>query len=114
MLMPCGIFNINEPLIFGMPLMLNATMLIPFILMPVLSLLLAYAAIMLGLMPAPIGLIGATSVPIFFSGIMQGSWRIGVFQIVIVLLSMVVYYPFFKAVDKQACAEEAAVEIETE
>lgn len=109
MLLPCGIFNINEPLIFGMPLMLNATLLIPFLVMPILSLLLGYGAIALGLMPAPIGLIGATSVPVFFSGIMQGSWKIGVFQIVIVLLSVVVYYPFFKALDKQACLEEAEI-----
>lgn len=78
MLLPCGIFNINEPLIFGMPLM-----------------------------PAPIELIGATSVPIVFSGMMQGSWRIGVFQIVITLISIVMYYPFFKALDNQACKEEA-------
>lgn len=107
MLLPCGIFNINEPLIFGMPLMLNATLLIPFILMPVISLVLGYLAITIGLMPAPVGLIGATSVPIIFSGIMQGSWRIGIFQIVITLISIAVYYPFFKALDNQACKEEA-------
>lgn len=107
MLLPCGIFNINEPLIFGMPLMLNATLLIPFIVMPVISLILGYLAIVIGLMPAPVGLIGATSVPIIFSGIMQGSWRIGIFQIVITLISIVVYYPFFKALDNQACKEEA-------
>ena len=107
MLLPCGIFNINEPLIFGMPLMLNATLLIPFIVMPVISLLLGYLAIAVGLMPAPVGLIGATSVPIIFSGIMQGSWRIGLFQVVITVISMVMYYPFFKALDKQACEEEA-------
>lgn len=107
MLLPCGIFNINEPLIFGMPLMLNATLLIPFILMPIISLILGYLAIAIGLMPAPVGLIGATSVPIVFSGIMQGSWRIGIFQIVITVISMALYYPFFKALDNQACEEEA-------
>lgn len=107
MLLPCGIFNINEPLIFGMPLMLNATLLIPFIVMPVVSLVLGYLAIIVGLMPAPVGLIGATSVPIIFSGIMQGSWRIGIFQVVITLISIAVYYPFFKALDNQACKEEA-------
>lgn len=107
MLLPCGIFNINEPLIFGMPLMLNATLLIPFILMPVISLVLGYLAITIGLMPAPVGLIGATSVPIIFSGIMQGSFRIGIFQVIITLISIAVYYPFFKALDNQACKEEA-------
>ena len=33
--LPCGIFNINEPLVYGMPLMLNFTMLIPFIVTPI-------------------------------------------------------------------------------
>lgn len=108
--LPCGLFNINEPLIYGFPLMLNAAMIIPFIIMPLLSLILGYAAIMLGLMPAPVGLLGVTSMPIFFGGVIQGSWKIGVFQIIITLISCVVYYPFFMAMDKQAVAEEKAVE----
>lgn len=108
--LPCGLFNINEPLIYGFPLMLNAAMIIPFIVMPLVSLILGYAAIMLGLMPAPVGLVGVTSMPVFFGGIVQGSWKIGVFQIIITLISCVVYYPFFMAMDKQAVAEEKADE----
>ena len=90
--------------------MLNAAMIIPFIVMPLVSLILGYAAIMLGLMPAPVGLVGVTSMPVFFGGIVQGSWKIGVFQIIITLISCVVYYPFFMAMDKQAVAEEKADE----
>ena len=78
--------------------------------MPLVSLILGYAAIMLGLMPAPVGLVGVTSMPVFFGGIVQGSWKIGVFQIIITLISCVVYYPFFMAMDKQAVAEEKADE----
>ena len=48
--------------------------------------------------------------PVFFGGIVQGSWKIGVFQIIITLISCVVYYPFFMAMDKQAVAEEKADE----
>lgn len=106
--LPCGLFNINEPLIYGFPLMLNAAMIIPFVVMPLISLVLGYAAIALGLMPAPVGLLGVTSMPIFFGGLLQGSWKIGVFQIVITIISCFVYYPFFMAMDKQALAEEKA------
>ena len=60
-------FNINEPLIYGFPLMLNAAMIIPFIVMPLVSLILGYAAIMLGLMPAPVGLVGVLPVCQSFS-----------------------------------------------
>ena len=99
--LPCGIFNINEPLIYGMPLMLNFTMLIPFIV----------AAIMLGLMPCPTGLIGMNTMPIFVYGVIQGSWKIGVYQILMTIMSAAIWYPFFKAADKQALAEEQAGEI---
>ena len=109
--LPCGIFNINEPLIYGMPLMLNFTMLIPFIVVPILSLVCAWAAIMLGLMPCPTGLIGMNTMPIFVYGVIQGSWKIGVYQILMTIMSAAIWYPFFKAADKQALAEEQAGEI---
>lgn len=106
--LPCGIFNINEPLVYGMPLMLNFTMLIPFILVPILSLVCAYAAIMLGLMPCPTGLIGMNTMPIFIYGVVQGSWKIGVYQVIMTVVSALIWYPFFKAADSQALAEEQA------
>lgn len=109
--LPCGIFNINEPLVYGMPLMLNFATLIPFLVMPIISEVLAYAAITLGLMPAPIGIIGVGSMPLFIYGIIQGSWKIGVYQIVVTLISVVVWYPFFRAIDKQALAEEQAAAV---
>src|SRR5699024_12750642 len=58
--LPCGLFNINEPLIYAVPLMLNAAMIIPFIVMPLVRLLLGYAAIILGLKPASLVLAGLT------------------------------------------------------
>lgn len=106
--LPCGIFNINEPLIYGMPLMLNFTFIIPFILVPVLSLVIAYVAIILGLMPCPTGLIGMNTMPIFIYGVVQGSWKIGVYQVLMTIMSAAIWYPFFKIVDNQALAEENA------
>lgn len=106
--LPCGIFNINEPLVYGMPLMMNFTFVIPFILTPILSLLMAYGAIVLGLMPAPTGIIGMNTMPLFIYGVIQGSWKIGVYQIIATLMSCAIWYPFFKAADQQALAEEQA------
>ena len=106
--LPCGIFNINEPLVYGMPLMLNFTMLIPFIVTPILSLVFAWAAITLGLMPCPTGLIGMNTMPIFIYGVIQGSWKIGIYQILMTIMSAAIWYPFFKAADNQAVAEEKA------
>lgn len=109
--LPCGIFNINEPLVYGLPLMMNFTFVIPFILVPVLSLLMAYGAIALGLMPIPTGIIGMNTMPIFIYGVIQGSWKIGVYQLVSTAMSCAIWYPFFKAADEQALAEEKAAEL---
>ena len=43
--LPCGLFNINEPMVYGMPLMMNFTFLIPFIVTPLLSLLMLFNAV---------------------------------------------------------------------
>ena len=80
--------------------------LIPFMVTPIVSLLMAYGAIQLGLMPAPTGIIGISSMPIVAYGIMQGSWQIGVYQIVATLVSAAIWFPFFKAADSQALKDE--------
>ena len=108
LVLPCGIFNINEPVVFGLPLMYNFTFIIPFMLTPILSLLLAYGAIQCGLMPAPTGIIGISSMPIIAYGLMQGSWKIAVYQVVATIMSAAIWYPFFKVADRQALVEEQA------
>lgn len=110
MVLPCGIFNVNEPVVFGMPLMLNAVIFIPFVLVPVATLLMAYALIKTNIMPAPIGILIPGSTPPIFSGLMQGSWKISVFQAFAILFSAVVYYPFFKVLDNQALKQENELE----
>ncbi len=110
--LPVGLFNINEPVVFGLPLMYNFTFIIPFMVTPILSLLLAYVCIQLGLMPAPTGIIGISSMPIVVYGIMQGSWKIGVYQIVATLMSAAIWFPFFKVADAQALREEQEAELQ--
>ena len=104
--MPCGLFNVNEPVVFGMPLMLNPITFIPFLITPIIVLLLAYFAINLNIIPAPIGLMIPSSTPPIFSGLMQGSWKLSVFEVFITFLSAVIYFPFFKILDNQALKEE--------
>ena len=61
-------------------------------------------------MPVPTGIIGFNSMPIFIYGVLQGSWKIGVYQLIATAMSAAIWYPFFKAIDKQALAEEQAAE----
>ena len=49
--LPFGVFNMNEPLVFGLPVILNPILFLPFLIVPVVSLLIGYAAVACGFMP---------------------------------------------------------------
>ncbi|SHM71949.1 PTS system, cellobiose-specific IIC component [Caldanaerovirga acetigignens] len=101
-----GICGINEPIIFGTPVILNPLMAIPFILTPIILSVVAYIATAIGVVPPLMGAMMPLGTPIIVSGLLQGSWRIAVLQIVLVILSAVIYYPFFKIADENAYEEE--------
>ncbi|MCA5964703.1 PTS transporter subunit EIIC [Blautia sp. RD014234] len=93
---PAVFFNINEILVYGLPIVLNPIMVIPFILTPLCSLLIAYGAAVSGFLP----LLGETvtwTTPVFFSGYLSsGSWRGAAVQAVIVFVGTAIYTPFVK------------------
>lgn len=89
-----AIFNVNEILIFGLPIFLNPIYIIPFILAPIISNVVAYFAIVDGFVPATNGLVEWTT-PIFLSGYLAThSWAGSVLQAVNVAICAVLYYPF--------------------
>ncbi|MBS6500965.1 MAG: PTS sugar transporter subunit IIC [Clostridium sp.] len=102
-----GIFNINEPIIFGAPIVLNPTLIIPFIITPLVTATLSWFAMSLGLvsrgvvtapwtLPGPIGAFVATG----------GDWRASVLNIICIVISVIIYYPFVKIFDKKLSLEE--------
>lgn len=95
-----GIFNINEPVIFGLPIVYNPIMLIPFILVPLLSFIITYGAATLGFL-APFGSVQVPwTTPVIISGFLLGGWRAALIQLIILVISILVYYPFVKRQDK--------------
>lgn len=104
---PCGVFGVNEPVIFGLPIMLNPILFIPFVLAPVIIVSLAYFLISIGLIGAPVGLIGAGSIPPFLHGLANGSLTFAIYEVVSIGISMLIYYPFFRLIDQNALKEEA-------
>ncbi len=110
LVLPVGLFNINEPVVFALPIMYNFMFIIPFMITPILSLLLAYVFIQIGFMPIPTGIIGFSSMPIVVYGILQGSWKIGLYQVIATVMSAAIWYPFFKTADKIALKEEQEAE----
>ena len=102
-----GIFGINEMIIFGLPVVLNPLIVIPFILTPLVNTILATIATLIGLIPYTTGAALPWTTPFFFSGwLATGSIVAGLFQIVLIIIGMGIYYPFFKVIDKQYLHEE--------
>lgn len=102
-----AIFNINEPLIFGLPIVYNPMLTIPFILAPIVSASIGYWSVQLGLAgkaiaqtpwPTPIGI-----------GAYVGSGgNIGAFVVALIcaLAAFVIWYPFIKMYDSKLYKEE--------
>lgn len=103
-----GLFNINEPVIFGFPIMYNPILLIPFLLCPVVVMLFLWAAYALGLQAYPQVLI-LTCLPIGLSGFMSAlDWRNALFPFIMLPVCWIIYYPFFKLYEKQCIEREEA------
>ncbi len=104
------IFNVGEPTLFGIPLMMNVIYFIPFILANVVSILIAYFATAVGLVPVCTGLAQVPwTTPLLISGYFAtGSIMGSVLQLVCLIVVVLIWLPFVKVADKQICDEEAA------
>lgn len=105
-----AIFNINEPIIFGLPMVLNPLMMIPFIFVPVINSIIAYGFMAFHIVgkgiietpwttPAPLG-----------AALGCMDFKAAIMVIGLIILDMVLYYPFFKLLEKQKLEEENSVQ----
>ncbi|MGL5153019.1 MAG: PTS sugar transporter subunit IIC [Clostridium sp.] len=106
-----SIFNINEPVIFGFPVVLNPILIVPFIITPMVCATIAWFATKLGMvgavtvtapwtLPGPIGAFLATN----------GDIRASILNILLIILSILIYLPFVKMYDNKLLEEEQAEE----
>ncbi|WNC14709.1 PTS cellobiose transporter subunit IIC [Brevibacillus brevis] len=105
-----GLFNINEPVIFGMPIVMNPLLIIPFIVAPIVLVVISYAAMTLGWVAKPSGVAVPWTTPPIISGYLATGGKISgsVLQLVNFVIALLIYYPFFRLWDKQKLAEEKA------
>jgi len=102
-----GIFNVNEPIIFGLPIVMNPLIIIPWILAPMLVTLVTYISMSTGLVPPPTGVTVPWTVPIFINGIMAtNSLAGGLLQLVNFVIVLVVWFPFLKVIDRMNIQKE--------
>ncbi|HEV1262037.1 TPA: PTS sugar transporter subunit IIC [Streptococcus pneumoniae] len=96
-----GLFNINEPAMFGVPIVLNILLLVPFILAPMFNLLVAWGAMASGLVPLTYTDPGWTMPPVISSLLATGSISGSLLQIVLIVLDVLLYLPFVIAIEKR-------------
>lgn len=97
-----GLFNVNEPVIFGLPVVLNATILIPWILAPLIVTTFNYLLMAAGIFPAPTGVSVPWTVPIFFSGMLATNSILGgILQLIDLVIVGFIWYPFLRVLDRE-------------
>ncbi|WP_017470824.1 PTS sugar transporter subunit IIC [Amphibacillus jilinensis] len=101
-----GLTGINEPIMFGVPLVLNMKLLIPLIIAPLATSIIAMIATTIGLVEPLRGIGVPLGTPIFINGFLEGGWRVPILQLVLLFVSLALYYPFFRSLDREALLVE--------
>lgn len=101
-----ALFNINEPILFGVPIVLNPVLGVPFVLAPVLSGILTYLAIWIGIIPPLNGVFVPWTTPAVISGFIVGGWKVALWQILMLAMTVVLYWPFARKYDRMLYQQE--------
>lgn len=101
-----GFFGINEPIVFGLPIVLNPMMLIPFVFVPTINIIISYAAMAAGLVPYTSGVAVPWTMPVVISGFLSTGWRGALLQALLLILGVGLYYPFIRVLDRQYLEDE--------
>ncbi|MFT8725249.1 PTS sugar transporter subunit IIC [Liquorilactobacillus nagelii] len=103
-----ALFNINEPFLFGLPLVMNPFLAIPFFLTPVIVALTTYLVIYFGIVPPLNGVAAPWTTPPIISGFLIGGWKMAIWQAIVLVMSTAIYFPFAKKYDNYLLAQEQA------
>lgn len=107
-----ALFNINEPILFGLPIVYNVNLMIPFITAPLASGLLGYVAVSSGIVPKII-IQQPWPTPVGLSGFLATrSWQGAVLSILCALVAFLIWFPFIKHYDNVLLAKEKSASAE--
>lgn len=102
-----GIFNVNEPIIFGLPIMLNPIIAIPFMIAPLVTGAIGYFATAIGFAGRAVVMIPWTTPPIISAWIATaGDMGAVITQIICLVVAVLIYLPFVYAANKETTVEE--------
>lgn len=110
-----GLFNINEPLLFGLPIVLNPVLFVPFILTPMVNVTIAFFATKWGFVPAATVSPPWTTPPIINGFLATQSWQGAALSIVLIVVAVCIYLPFISMANRMAKQnEQQAADSETQ
>lgn len=104
--LPMGVFNINEPVIFGMPIVLNPVYLIPWLIVPPVCAAIAYGATAIGLIP-PVFVAVPWVMPVGIYAFLAtgGSFLAAVVSLVNLAIATAIWTPFVIMANKMEISE---------
>ena len=107
--LPSAIFCINEPVIFGFPIVFNPIMMIPFTITPMILCTLTYALMYFNIIGRPVLQIPWTMPPIFAAYFVTGgNIPAVIWSACTIVISVFVFLPFFKMAEKKQLEKEEA------
>ena len=100
--LPAQLFQINEPLFFGLPIVLNPLLMVPYVLNAVLLTTTSWLLMEWGLVGRPVVGIPWTTPPVIGHWLVTGGdWRAAVWGVISIVLSMAVWWPFARAYERR-------------
>jgi len=108
---PPGLFNINEPTMFGVPVVLNVSLIIPFVMVPVVNAIITYITMATGIVHATVGVVVPWVTPPIISGFLATGSHISgaILQVVLIVIDVLLYLPFMRSIDRVELKKESAV-----
>jgi PTS system cellobiose-specific IIC component len=107
--LPTQIFQINEPIFFGFPIVLNPIFMIPYVLNALILTTCTFLLMHWGILHKPFVNVPWTTPPIIGHYLVSGGdWKAAVWGFLSIVLAMIVYYPFAKTAERQRLQAEAS------
>lgn len=98
---PAAFFSIVEPVVFGLPLVMNPILIIPFIVSGVVCAIVTYGSVLLGLVATPFLELPWATPPLLIGFISSGDWKFIILTVINIAIGALIYYPFVKNFEKE-------------
>lgn len=101
-----SIFGINEPIVFGLPIVMNPLFFIPFLLAPLVNAICGFLLVQAGVIGKSFAMLSWNMPNLFGAFLSTMDYKAVIFVVLFTVIDMLIYYPFFKIYDKQQAALE--------